>query len=186
MRRVHRIDEQGNGYGLAYVALRYMNVYGPRMDRRGVYVGVIVRMLDDILSGRPPVIYGDGTQTRAFSYIEDSLPAYLRACDGAADGHIVNVGGVVPVTIGELAAAVQAAFGAQRDIRYLPARHGDVHAAFSTFARSEELLGYRETVGWQTGVARMVEWARSRSPVEWNDTDKVELPDGRSLPAHWR
>ncbi|MBM4433546.1 MAG: NAD-dependent epimerase/dehydratase family protein [Chloroflexi bacterium] len=90
-------------YGLAYVALRCMNVYGPRMDRRGVYVGVIVRMLDDILSGRPPVIYGDGTQTHDFIYVADAARANVLAMLSDAADVPLNVGTGIGTTLNEVA-----------------------------------------------------------------------------------
>ena len=161
------------------------NVFGIRQcfDR---YRNVVTIFANNVMRGEPITIYGDGTQRRAFSYIDDSLPCYLAAVDGAADGHTVNIGGQVPITINALADAVREDMGVPtHPIKYThQLRPLEVDQAWCTTALSEQLLGYKETVGWREGVRRTCTWAKAQGPQDWTQ-EPLELR-GPNLPETWR
>jgi len=170
-----------------YVILRPHNVFGERQslcDRFRNVVGIFMNLL---MRGEPLTIYGDGDQTRAFSYIEDSLPAFIYAIENvdALHGSAINVGGMESVSVNELAEAVQYAMNTRAQIRHLPDRPCEVKHAFTTYAKSVDLLGYSEKIGWGKGVIEMAKWAQEQGPKEWVNNDPLEL-EADSIPTVWR
>ena len=145
-------------YGLETVALRYFNVYGPRQNPKSEYAAVIPRFATAFLRGEAPVVFGDGEQTRDFTYVGDAVAANLLAADAPrAAGEVVNVAGGRRVSLNELLGELRAITGAQVDARYQPARPGDVRDSLADLSRAEELLGYRPQVELPSGLRRTVE-----------------------------
>ncbi len=148
-------------YGLDYVALRYFNVYGPRMDAHGAYVEVLVRWMQRINAGEPPVIHGDGRQTMDFVYVDDVARANILAAQSPITDAAFNVGSGMETSLDELARLLLAAMGSTLTPEYGPARAVNTLArrvADTTAAR--ERLGFTARVGLAEGLARLVAWWR--------------------------
>jgi UDP-glucose 4-epimerase len=154
--------------GLNYVALRYFNVYGPRMDISGAYTGVLIRWMENIAAGIPPLILGDGRQTMDFVFIEDVARANILAARADVTDAAFNVASGREVSLNELADRLLRVMGSDLRPEYGPARQanpvarrvGDVRAA-------REALGFEARVGLDEGLARLVGWWRVvRTPVE--------------------
>jgi UDP-glucose 4-epimerase len=146
-------------YGLDYVALRYFNVYGPRMDIHGAYTEVFVRWMERIAAGQPPLIFGDGSQTMDFVYIEDVARANILAARAGVTDRVFNVASGSETTLTELAQALlrvmgsslQPEYGPERQVNPVPRRLADTRSA-------ERVLGFRARVGLEDGLRRLVEW----------------------------
>ena len=145
-------------YGLETVALRYFNVFGPRQDPTSQYSGVVPRFMRIVLEGGQPVVYGDGTQSRDFTYVANVVDATLRAAtaEGAAGG-VCNIGCGAPKTVLDLVAAIAAVAGREVKPSHAPERVGDVKHSFADIAAARALLGYEPAVDFATGVARTFE-----------------------------
>jgi UDP-glucose 4-epimerase len=145
--------------GLDYVALRYFNVYGPRMDIHGVYTEVLVRWMERIASGRPPLIFGDGLQTMDFVFTEDIARANIMAAESALTDQVFNVASGVETSLLELAQALlrvmdsdlAVEFGPARTVNAVTRRLADTNAA-------REWLGFEAQVGLDDGLRRLVDW----------------------------
>jgi nucleoside-diphosphate-sugar epimerase len=145
-------------YGLDYIALRYFNVYGPRMDTCGVYTEVLIRWMESLAAGKPCQIYGDGTQTMDFVYIEDVARANILAARSEITDEVFNVASGVETGLNELAAALGRAMGSTlppvhgpaRKVNAVPRRLADIHAA--------ERLGFTAQVSLEEGLGRLVRW----------------------------
>jgi len=169
--------------GIPWVIIRPHNVFGPRQFCADQVRNVLGIFVNRAMRGEPLLIYGDGAQTRAFSYIEDSMPCYLAAVEGSsADGHVINIGGEIPVTLNEAAEAIQEAFPGT-EIRRVPGRYGEVKHAFSSHEKARRLLGFEERIGWREGLRRMIEWAKIAGPWEWEPI-LMSSPTAHT-PAHW-
>jgi UDP-glucose 4-epimerase len=154
------IEIAAEQHGLDYCIIRPHNVYGDRQNIWGDYRNVLGIWMRQHLEGKPLRVYGDGLQSRAFSYIDDCLPCLWRAAtEPQASRQIVNLGGTTPTTI-RAAAETLAELVGGAEIQYTPPRH-EVDQAWSTYQRSMDLLGYRETVSLPEGLARMWQWARA-------------------------
>jgi UDP-glucose 4-epimerase len=154
-------------YGLNYVALRYFNVYGPRMDIYGAYTEVLIRWMERIAAGQPPVIFGDGNQTMDFVYVEDVARANILAAQrDAATDDVFNVATGAETSLNELARALLKAMGADLSIEYGPERKvNPVPRRLADTSKAERVLGFKAQVSLQDGLSRLVEWWR-RSQVE--------------------
>ncbi len=145
-------------YGLDYAGLRYMNVYGARQDYQGAYVAVMMKILDRIDAGQPPVVYGDGTQSYDFVYVEDVARANVLALKSTSTDRFYNVGSGTKTTIRELCELLLELTGSDLKIRYEPAGQTFVtHRVGSTAAAAKD-LGFRSTVELQDGMRRLIEW----------------------------
>src|SRR2546423_2863149 len=147
-------------YGLETVSLRYFNVFGPRQDPGSQYSGVISRFMDSLVSGQQPVIYGDGEQSRDFTYISNVVEANFRAVESsAAVGRVINVANGESVTLNQLLdtmkSNVRKGDGAPR---YEPPRRGDVRHSLADRTRARELLGYEPKVSLEDGLRRTFDW----------------------------
>jgi UDP-glucose 4-epimerase len=155
-------------YGLPYLALRYFNIYGPRMDVHGVYTEVLVRWMERIAAGRAPLILGDGSQTMDFVYIEDVARANLAAAASDATDEVVNVASGVETSLGDLAKVLLRVMGSDLEPEYGPERAvNPVARRLADTTRARELLGFEATVGLEEGLGRLVAWwlaERSRRP----------------------
>lgn len=144
----------GRCYGLEMVGLRYFNVYGPRQSEGGPYAAVIPAFLRALRAGKPPLIYGDGTQSRDFTYVADAVRANLLAATAAvAPGDVFNVAGGRATTIGDLAARLGEALGRPLVPTFTAPRPGDVRNSVADLSRAERALGYRPTFDLGTGLA---------------------------------
>jgi nucleoside-diphosphate-sugar epimerase len=147
-------------YNLETVSLRYFNVFGPRQDPSSQYSGVISRFISALLSGERPIIYGDGEQSRDFTYIANVVDANLRAAettDGV--GQIINVANGERTTLNELLEVLKKLTG-RTDVEadYREPRAGDVRHSLADNTRAQEMLGYRQLVGLEEGLQKTMEW----------------------------
>lgn len=157
----------GEAYARAYTAsmgvevavLRYFNVFGPRQDPKGAYAAVVPRFFQAAFKGESPVVYGDGQQTRDFTYIDNVVEANLRAARTAgAAGEVMNVACGARVTIVGLASMIAEAVGEKVEPRFEPGRGGEVRHSLADIRRMERVLGYRPTVELREGLERTVRW----------------------------
>jgi len=148
--------------GLPYVAFRYFNVYGPRMDLTGVYTEVLIRWLDAIEAGTPPLIFGDGEQSMDFVYIEDVARANLIAMQSDVTDEVFNVGMGVQTTLNQLCDALLKLTGSSLKPEYRPARAvANVTRRCSATEKAEKLLGFRARVDLEKGLQQLIEWRNS-------------------------
>jgi UDP-glucose 4-epimerase len=147
--------------GLDYVALRYFNVYGPRMDVHGLYTEVLVRWMERIDAGRPPLILGDGEQTMDFVYIGDVARANLLAAEAGVTDAVFNVASGTETSLRELAQMLVAAMGSDLPVEHGPARavNGVTRRLADTTA-ARDGLGFEAEIGVEEGLTRLVEWWR--------------------------
>ncbi|MEW9532007.1 NAD-dependent epimerase/dehydratase family protein [Microbispora sp. NPDC049125] len=150
-------------YGLEYTTLVLSNVYGPRQSPEGE-AGVVAIFTDALLAGRPTVLYGDGSQTRDYIFVEDVVDAFARACGTEGDGRRFNLGTGVQTTDRELHSLVAAAAGTPDEPRFEPPRLGDLPAMAVDPAPALEELGWRPRHDLATGLKATVEWAREALP----------------------
>ncbi len=148
--------------GLDYVALRYFNVYGPRMDVHGVYTEVLVRWMERIAAGEPPLIFGDGTQTMDFVCVPDIARANLLAAEAGVTDAVYNVASGVETSLQELAETLLRAMGSDLEIEYGPERaiNGVTRRLADTEAARRE-LGFEAEIDLEQGLRMLVEWWRA-------------------------
>jgi len=146
-------------YGFEVVALRYFNIFGPRQDLESQYAAVVPRFITALLTGESPVVYGDGLQSRDFTYVDNVVDANLLAAeaDGAA-GQAFNVACGGRYTLNELLARLREMIGGDIEAAHEPARAGDVRDSQGSIEAAERVLGYRVSVGFEEGLRRTVEW----------------------------
>jgi UDP-glucose 4-epimerase len=148
--------------GLDYVALRYFNVYGPRMDTHGVYTEVLVRWMERIESGRAPLILGDGRQTMDFVFTGDIARANLLAAASDATDQVFNVASGVETSLLELAETLTRVMGADLPVEFGPERSvNKVSRRLADTRLAKEQLGFAAEVGLEEGLTRLVEWWRA-------------------------
>jgi UDP-glucose 4-epimerase len=145
-------------HGLDYVAYRYMNIYGPRMDYRGTYVSVIMKVLDRIDQGLPPVIFGDGSQSYDFIYVSDVAQANILGATSEATDEFFNIGRGVETTINELVAILLELTSSSVEPEYRPQEQMFVTHRVGSTDKAEQLLGFEGTVPLREGLRRLVEW----------------------------
>jgi UDP-glucose 4-epimerase len=148
-------------YGLKGVGLRYMNVYGPRQDYRGTYIAVIMKILDNIDKGVPPVVFGDGSQAYDFIYVGDTARANVCALKSDVAFGCYNVGRGIKTSIRELTEQILKITGSGLGIRYEPAGQTFVTNRVGDTAAAERDLGFRWTVDLEEGLKRLVAWRNS-------------------------
>ena len=154
-------------HALPYVAMRYFNVYGPRMDLHGKYTEVLIRWMERIAEGRPPLILGDGRQTMDFVYIDDVARANVLALLSDADDEVFNVASGTETSLSELAAALLRVMGSSLRHEHGPERSvNPVSRRLADTSKAERLLSFRSHVSLEDGLARLVDWwQRSRTVV---------------------
>lgn len=146
-------------YGLDYVALRYFNVYGPRMDAFGVYTEVMIRWMERLAEGNPCLILGDGDQTMDFIFVEDVARANLVAAKSGLTDVVLNIASGTETSLDELAAALGRVMGMELSPERGPARKvNPVYRRLADVSKAEELLGFRTQVGLEEGLHRLVQW----------------------------
>jgi len=147
-------------YGLETVSLRYFNVFGPRQDPSSQYSGVISRFIGALLGGDRPVIYGDGEQSRDFTYIDNVVDANLKAAESSkAVGQVVNIANGERITLNELLGELKSLTGkANVAADYREARAGDVKHSLADISRARDLLGFEPHVDLRTGLELTIDW----------------------------
>ena len=153
-------------YGLETVSLRYFNVFGKRQDPASEYAAVIPKFVDCFHRGVPPTIYGDGEQTRDFTFVENVVAANLLACRVPGVGGLYcNVATGLRLSLNDLARHLQTIFGTAIEPRYAPVRAGDVKHSLADIGKAQAALGYRPAIDFETGLARYVEWYVKSNPL---------------------
>lgn len=149
-------------YGLETVTTRYFNVFGPRQDPSSAYSGVISQFAAALLENRSPTIYGDGEQTRDFTYVANVVDGVMRACDApAASGEIINVATNGRISLNELFRSMKSIVGATAEPIYADARLGDVRHSQADISKAKEILDYEPRVSFDEGLTRTIEWYRA-------------------------
>jgi UDP-glucose 4-epimerase len=173
----------GESYALAYaragllecIALRYFNVFGPRQDPNGPYAAIVPILVRAAFTGAPVTIYGDGHQTRDFTYITNVVDANLLAATGPANrvsGHVVNVGAGARTSLLQLASMVEEVTGRTILRQHAEPRAGDIRDSQASLERASAVLGYRPTVTVRGGIERVCEWFATRA-----DTAPTGVPN---------
>lgn len=148
--------------GLDYVALRPFNVYGPRMDTLGAYTEVLVRWMERIDQGKAPVVFGEGSQTMDFVYVEDVARAFRLAATGGTPGEVYNVATGVETSLRGLADALLAAMDASTGVEFAPPRAGSpVPRRLAATAKARDELGFQAAVPLEQGLRHLVQWWRT-------------------------
>ena len=148
-------------YGLETVTIRYFNVFGPRQDPSSPYSGVISLFARALLENKAPTIYGDGEQTRDFTYVANVVDGVLRAVTApAASGHVINVATGTSISLNRLFQVVRALTGSRVDVQYAAPRSGDVKDSLADITKARKLLGYSPSVSFEEGLKNTVEWYR--------------------------
>jgi UDP-glucose 4-epimerase len=148
-------------YGLEYVALRYFNVYGPRMDMHGAYTEVFIRWMENIEAGRPPMIFGDGTQTMDFIYADDIARANILAARAPVSDAVYNIASGTEFSLNECAEMLLHVMKSPLKVEYGEARkvNGVTRRLASTW-RAEQEIGFQAVVPFEMGLSRLVDWWR--------------------------
>jgi UDP-glucose 4-epimerase len=153
--------------GLDYVALRYFNVYGPRMDIHGLYTEVLIRWMERIEAGQPPLIFGDGTQTMDFVFTEDIARANLLAAESDATDEVFNIGSQTETSLRELADALLRVMGSDLSVEYGPARAvNGVTRRLADVSLARERLGWKPEISLDEGLRRLATWWRAERAAE--------------------
>lgn len=157
----HLLRVYGTCYGMRTVALRYFNVFGPRQADDSPYTGVIAIFVRELLQGRTPTIFGDGGQTRDFTYVDNVVAANLAALECEAEpGAVINVGGAERVSLNDLYSVIAAELGGSPEPGRGPERAGDIRHSLASIDRAREVLGYEPSVSWQDGLRETLRWYR--------------------------
>jgi nucleoside-diphosphate-sugar epimerase len=150
-----------NLYGFETVTIRYFNVFGPRQDPSSPYSGVISLFISALCDGRRPTIFGDGEQTRDFTYVANVVDGVLRACHAPnAKGEVINVATGGRISLNQLFETVKSKVGSQLQPVYSDPRAGDVRDSQADIGKAKRLLGYSPIVSFDEGLGRTVAWYR--------------------------
>jgi nucleoside-diphosphate-sugar epimerase len=153
-------------YGLETVCLRYFNIFGPRQDPTSPYSGVLAKFIKQMLKNEQPTIFGDGSQSRDFTYIDNVVSANLLAAKAPAAeaaGEVFNVATGTRFDLNQAFQLLKKIIGFNGDVKYAPERAGDVKHSLADLSRTEKHLGYKSLVSFEEGLRRTVEWYRGES-----------------------
>ncbi len=171
-------------FGIDYIVFRPHNVYGERQNIADKYRNVIGIFMNQVLKDEPMTVFGDGSQTRAFSHVDDVAPIIARApLVEAAKNKAFNVGADVPYTVNTLAKEVALAFDAKCQVHYLEARNEVLHA-FSDHAKARDVFSPPEPIDLRTGLQRMASWVRAHGPCTPVKFENIEIK--KKLPNSWK
>ncbi|MBA7660026.1 UDP-glucose 4-epimerase [subsurface metagenome] len=180
------LEIYGPEYGIDYVTLRPHNVYGPRQSLTNPYRNVIGIWMNRIMQGKAPLIYGDGEQTRAFTYIDDCTPYIANAAwNSEAYDEIINIGSEQVLTLNQACEIVLEVMDSDLKPLYRPERPLEVKHAWCSSNKAREILGYETKTKFQEGIAQMAEWAKAIGPqpfIYWN-WDQFEIK--KDIPKVW-
>ncbi|MGB8953449.1 MAG: SDR family oxidoreductase [Candidatus Aminicenantales bacterium] len=150
-------------YGLSTVSLRYFNIFGPRQDPFSQYAAVIPNFITKILDGQRPTIYGDGEQSRDFTYVANAVEANILAIEtGDFSGEVINIACAEGITVNSLAGAVNGILGKDIPPSYAPPRPGDIRHSFADISRARKRLGFQPLYGFKQGLERTISWYKER------------------------
>src|ERR1700756_5028483 len=152
-------------YGLETVSLRYFNIFGPRQDPTSPYSGVLAKFITQMLNGEQPTIFGDGAQSRDFTYIQNAVDANLLAIKGPAvqaAGEMFNVAAAKRADLNQAFQLLKKIAGYSGDVKYGPERSGDVKHSLADLTRADKQLGYKPTIDFEEGLRRTVDWYRQQ------------------------
>jgi UDP-glucose 4-epimerase len=153
-------------YGLETVSLRYFNIFGPRQDPSSPYSGVLAKFITQMLNGQQPTIFGDGEQSRDFTYVDNAVEANLLACKAPAEevaGKMFNVATARRVTLNQTFALLKGLTGYAGSVIHGAERGGDIKHSLADISLAEKHLGYKPKVNFEDGLRRTVEWYRSQA-----------------------
>jgi len=149
-------------YGLETVSIRYFNVFGPRQDPSSPYSGVISVFATALLENRSPTIYGDGEQTRDFTYVANVVDGVLRACEAdGASGEVINVATAGRISLNKLFTTMRNLVGSDVEPTYVETRAGDVRDSQADITKAKRILGYEPAVSFEQGLERTIAWYRT-------------------------
>jgi UDP-glucose 4-epimerase len=149
-------------YGLDYVVLRYFNVYGPRMDIYGAYTEVLIRWMEGIAAGQSPIIFGDGSQTMDFVYVEDIARANILAVQSKTVDEVFNIASGVETNLHDLLESLLKVMGSHLKPEYGPVRNvNPVPRRLADIAKAEQVMGFKAEITLEEGLNRLVEWWRA-------------------------
>ena len=152
----------GRCYGLENACLRYFNVFGPRQDPTSQYSGVLSRFMLAVIEGQPPVVYGDGEQSRDFTYIDNVVDETLRACEAnGASGLVFNGGTGARITLNQVLKQLEKITGRKIQAKYDPPRNGDIRDSQADISLARQVLGYQPLVQFEAGLQRTWDWYKS-------------------------
>ncbi|QEE29651.1 SDR family oxidoreductase [Terriglobus albidus] len=154
-------------YGLQTVALRYFNIFGPRQDPTSQYSGVLARFISQMLEGEAPTIFGDGTTSRDFTYIDNVVSANLLAAKAPScvSGKIFNVGIGQATTLFSAYQQIRSLVNYDGDLRWKPEREGDIKHSVADISSARALLGYNVVTDFATGVRKTIDWYKVSMPL---------------------
>jgi nucleoside-diphosphate-sugar epimerase len=163
----------GRCYGLENVSLRYFNIFGPRQDPSSPYSGVLAKFCTAFLEDTQPVVFGDGEQSRDFTYVENAVQANLLACEAPnVSGKVFNVGVGGRVSLNEVLRELGKITGKSLEAKYDPPRDGDIRDSQADISQAKEFLGYHPQVSFEDGLARTFEWYRETQTKAAAKTEK--------------
>jgi UDP-glucose 4-epimerase len=148
-------------YGIQTLSLRYFNVFGPRQDPKSQYAAVIPNFITSILNHKSPTVYGDGGQTRDFTYVKDVVQANIRAMESKAQG-VFNVAYCKRIDLNDLASLIMEITGIAVPLVYEPPRTGDVRDSLADITRAQDAFGYFPEYTVKTGLMETIEWYRNQ------------------------
>jgi len=156
-------------YGLETVRLRYFNIFGPRQDPNSQYSGVMAKFISLMLKGEQPTVFGDGSQSRDFTYIDNAVSANLLACTAPASGaagRVFNVATGTRIDLNQVFESLRKLTGYTGTLKYGPERAGDIKHSLADVSLAEKHLGYKPLVDFETGLKKTVDWYRSQTKLE--------------------
>jgi nucleoside-diphosphate-sugar epimerase len=152
----------GRVYELENASVRYFNVFGPRQDPTSQYSGVLSRFMLAVIQGEPPIVYGDGEQSRDFTYVDNVVDETLRACEASgASGKVFNGGTGARITLNEVLKLLEKIAGKKIQAKYEPARAGDIRDSQADISLARKVLSYEPRVFFEEGLKRTWEWYKS-------------------------
>ena len=152
----------GRCYSLENVSLRYFNIFGPRQDPGSPYSGVLAKFCSAYLDDTPPIVFGDGEQTRDFTFVENAVQANLLACEAPnVSGKVFNEGTGARISLNTVLSVLEKITGKRLEAKYEPPREGDIRDSQADISQAKTLLGYDPQVGFEEGLTRTFEWYRS-------------------------
>ena len=174
--KVHKIE---------YVIFRPHNVFGEKQNMKDAYRNAVGIFINRIMQGKPPIIYGDGEQVRAFSYIDNLIPCVVKAITAPVNREIFNIGPTETQTVNYMAEIILKEFKSKLKPEYVDDRPVEVKCAHCTVDKAKKLLGYKTRVSFEEGIKRMVYWAKLMGPQEFIYLDNLELTSG-NVPKTWK
>jgi nucleoside-diphosphate-sugar epimerase len=167
----------GKCYGLENVSLRYFNVFGPRQDPSSPYSGVLSKFITAVLEDSQPVVFGDGEQSRDFTYVENAVQANLLACEAPnVSGKVFNIGTGKRFTLNETLRLLETIGAKKIDTKYDPPREGDILHSQADIGLARELLGYDPAVDFEEGMRRTFEWYRAAQEKAAQEAARQKTP----------